>query len=202
MEISQNISRTLLMYVFRLINRTENAALLLDLGRRMEVALSYIDKNYKQQITLDELAEKCFTNKYYLSHLFTRVQGVSIGKYIIDKRIMESKRLLDENKLSVADVAASVGFHDPSYYCRVFKKETGLTPSDYRKRLKKSSTHKGSFLENEPFFVEAENKTIKFFYEQRHAADKLRHELLFYQIRNVKNHLVFFVKFAVRMEMA
>lgn len=138
MEISQNISRTLLMYVFRLINRTENAAVLLDLGRRMEAALSYIDKNYKQQITLDELAEKCFTNKYYLSHLFTRVQGVSIGKYILEKKIMESKRLLDENKLSVADVAASVGFHDPSYYCRVFKKETGLTPSDYRKRLNKS----------------------------------------------------------------
>lgn len=134
MEISQNISRTLLMYIFRLINKTENAAGLLDSGKTMETALRYIDENFREEITLDKLSEVCFTNKFYLSHLFTRVQGVSVGKYILDKRIKEAKRMLENKENSVALIAVSVGFNDPSYFCRVFKKETGLTPLAYRKR--------------------------------------------------------------------
>ena len=86
------------------------------------------------EITLDTIAEACFTNKYYLSHLFTRAQGVSVGKYILDKRIKEAKRQLENKDLTVAQIAADVGFNDSSYFCRVFKKETGLTPLAYRKR--------------------------------------------------------------------
>lgn len=134
MEIAQNISRTLLMYIFRLINKTENAGELLASGKTMEIALKFIDENFRNEITLDTIAEACFTNKYYLSHLFTRAQGVSVGKYILDKRIKEAKRQLENKDLTVAQIAADVGFNDSSYFCRVFKKETGLTPLAYRRR--------------------------------------------------------------------
>ena len=133
-EIAQNVSRTLLMYMFRLINQTENAAGLLESGKTMETALRFIDENFRREITLDELAEKCFTNKYYLSHLFTRSQGISVGKYILNKRIKEAKRQLENKDRSVAEIANDIGFNDPSYFCRVFKKETGITPLAYRKR--------------------------------------------------------------------
>ncbi len=73
-------------------------------------------------------------SKYHLSHTFTRVHGVSIGKYILNKKIEESKLMLTESKTSVADIAESLGFDDTSYYCRVFKKSVGITPSAYRKR--------------------------------------------------------------------
>ena len=133
-EIAQNVSRTLLMYMFRLINQTENAASLLESGKTMETALRFIDENFRREITLDELSEKCFTNKYYLSHLFTRSQGISVGKYILNKRIKEAKRQLENKDRSVAEIANDIGFNDPSYFCRVFKKETGITPLAYRKR--------------------------------------------------------------------
>ena len=122
------------MYMFRLINQTENAASLLESGKTMETALRFIDENFRREITLDELSEKCFTNKYYLSHLFTRSQGISVGKYILNKRIKEAKRQLENKDRSVAEIANDIGFNDPSYFCRVFKKETGITPLAYRKR--------------------------------------------------------------------
>ena len=133
MEICQNISRTLIMYIFRLINRTENASALLDKSMTMETVLAYIDENFKRKLTLDEVAEKCYTSKYYLSHLFTRFQGVSIGKYILDKKIDESKKMLASSDFSVVTIAESLGFDDPSYYSRIFKKTVGITPLQFRK---------------------------------------------------------------------
>lgn len=133
MEIAQNISRTLLMYIFRLINLTQDAAVLLDPSKVMDTAVNYIDLHFSEKITLDELAEKCYTNKYHLSHLFTRTQGVSVGKYILDKRIALSKELLKNRSNSVEYIAEETGFHDPAYFCRVFKRETGKSPSAWRK---------------------------------------------------------------------
>ncbi len=132
-EIVQNVSRTLLMYLFRLVNQTENAARLLDSSRTMDMALKYIDDNYNRNISLEELAQACHVNKYYLSHLFSRIQGVSIGKYILCRRIDEAKRLLLLGELSVGAVAEECGFDDASYFSRVFKKETGQTPRMFRR---------------------------------------------------------------------
>lgn len=132
MEIAQNTARTLLMYLFRLINKTENADGLLDSGRIMDTVLTYIDTHYAEDISLESLSQQCYANKYYLSHLFTRVRGESIGKYIQRRRLSEAKRLLTETPLSVREIAEAVGFPDISYFCRVFKKEAGVTPLAYR----------------------------------------------------------------------
>ena len=99
----------------------------------METVLAYIDENFKRKLTLDEVAEKCYTSKYYLSHLFTRFQGVSIGKYILDKKIDESKKMLASSDFPVVTIAESLGFDDPSYYSRIFKKTVGITPLQFRK---------------------------------------------------------------------
>ena len=133
-EICQNVLKTLVMYIFRLISRTMDAPSLLDSSLTLEPVLAYIDANYTRKLTLDEIAEQCYMSKYHLSHTFTRVHGVSIGKYILNKKIEESKLMLTESKTSVADIAESLGFDDTSYYCRVFKKSVGITPSAYRRR--------------------------------------------------------------------
>lgn len=134
MEIVQGISRTLLMYVFRAVSRTKNTSLLFDASRTIETALCFIDKNFRQRISLDDIAKQCFTNKFSLSHLFTRTQGVSIGKYILNKRIEETKRLLTETDMSVSEISDAVGFYDQNYCSRMFKKKTGVSPSHYRKK--------------------------------------------------------------------
>lgn len=135
-EISQNISRTLLMLVFRLINYTRNSSMLLDSGRIINATLLYIEEHFKDKITLKDIANACFTNKYYLSHLFTRMYGISVGKCITVKRIEEAKKLLLTTDASIEKVAEESGFADAGYFCKIFKKQTGQTPSAFRKSPK------------------------------------------------------------------
>lgn len=133
-EINQNLALIMLMHIFRLVNaRSDTTARLLQHNRSVEQALMYINSNLEQELTLELVARHCHVSKYHLSHLFSRYQGVSIGKYILSQRMQEAMRLLRETAMDVKDIAPSVGFQDISYFCRTFKRETGITPLQYRK---------------------------------------------------------------------
>lgn len=99
----------------------------------------YIDQHYKENITLDLLAEKASTNKYYLAHAFKREYGVSPISYQITCRIREGKRLLAETDLSLSQIAAILGFSSPSYFSQSFRSAEGITPTEYRKRNQTNS---------------------------------------------------------------
>lgn len=135
-EVAEAIARTVIMYIFRIINQQENAADLFRNNKNFAMAMQYIKENYRNDISLEDIAKNCFLNKYYLSHLFTRIQGVSIGKFILSLRLSEAKIRLQETNDSVALIAASVGFNDTGHFCRTFKKETSLSPLQYRKSKK------------------------------------------------------------------
>lgn len=134
-DIAQNISRTLLMYLFRLINEKNSSGSLLGRNRTLQQVLVYIEKHFQEQISLEQISNACFCNVYYLSHIFTQEQGISIGKYILDRRLTEAKRLLRETTLPVSEVGSAVGLADASYFCRIFKKNCGMTPLKYRKSV-------------------------------------------------------------------
>ena len=139
-EVGGNMARTLLMYLFRLINRKESTDKLLSQNKILEVAEGFIAENFKQNISLEDVAAACYANKYYLSHMFTETKGMSVGKYILNKKLDEAKRLLVGTNLSVSDIANEIGLNESSYFCRVFKKETGKTPLAYKKEtIKKES---------------------------------------------------------------
>ncbi len=131
-EISQTISQLLLMYLFRLIDR-QGSTSISSQNRIMSLSKEYIDKNFRRQISLDDIAEACYCNVYYLSHLFSKEQGVSVGKYLLQRRIAEAKKLLCRTNLSVSQVGVAVGIPDASYFNRVFKAECGTTPLKYKK---------------------------------------------------------------------
>ncbi len=133
-EIAQNISRTMLMYIFRLINYSDTEKEKLHSNKVISRALKYIDENYRREMTLSEISEYCYVSKYYLSHLFTSHEGVSLKQYIISKRITEAKQLLCTKDMSVGEIATAVGFHDAAYFSRLFKKNCGENPLEYRKR--------------------------------------------------------------------
>ena len=135
-EIAQTTARIIVMRLFRLLNRDINAKELLRGNKVMQDALRYIDGHYTGDISLEELAAKCLVSKYYLSHLFTKSTGKSIGRYILDKRMYMAKYLLSSTDLSVEQVSLDCGFSDSAYFCRLFKKETGTTPTQYRKTEK------------------------------------------------------------------
>ena len=133
-EVAQDSARMIVMYIFRIINKTCSGNPILDKSTAFADAAKYIDKHFKENITLDILAEKCHVNKYYLAHSFSMYQNMTIGEYILQKRLSEAKALLTTTTLRISAVIENCGFNDQSYFCRVFKKNTGMTPSQYRKK--------------------------------------------------------------------
>lgn len=135
-EIAQSIFRTLIMYVFRLVDTTHDIAPYIEMNRIIDSATAFIERNFRKNLTLDSVAEACFTNKYYLSHLFSQVRKMTVWDYIIERRVEEGKRLLAETGMTVAEAAEKSGFRDPGYFGRVFRKATGMNPSAYRKKCR------------------------------------------------------------------
>ncbi len=93
--------------------------------------LQYINENYSRDIGLTELGEKVDMNATYLSILFKKEVGKSYVKYLTELRIQKAKKFLSEGK-KVNEVATMVGFNNYRYFCDVFKKHVGKTPSEYR----------------------------------------------------------------------
>ncbi len=134
-ELAQSAARAILMLLFRLMNKTLNADKYLEVNSVYDSAKAYIDENYLQTLSLDEIAAKCHVNKYHLSHIFVKAHEMSVGQYIAELRLKEAARLLRTTKLPVNEISSRAGFHDPGYFCRTFKKSFACTPSVYRKQL-------------------------------------------------------------------
>ncbi len=92
----------------------------------------YLDHHFSENITLDVLSEKSNLNKYYLVHSFTKSFGCSPINYLNEKRIEESKQLLEKTDYSIADIARMIGYSSQSYFSQSFKKNTFMTPNEYR----------------------------------------------------------------------
>ena len=95
-------------------------------------AFAFISQNYSHNITLDEVAAHVHLNPAYFSTIFKESSGSSFKEYLNMVRIEESKRLLANTDYSIIDIAVATGFDDQSYFSKVFKKYTGLTPKQYR----------------------------------------------------------------------
>jgi AraC-like DNA-binding protein len=83
--------------------------------------------------TLASYAAETGISENYLSRLAKKATGRSVGAWIDIVRIQRAKRLLSDTRLPIIDIASAIGVEDQSYFSRLFKKETGLTPSAFRK---------------------------------------------------------------------
>lgn len=101
-----------------------------------EFCLRYIHDHFQESLTLDHLASLCYMSQSYLSRVFKKQIAMSPMKYLSLVRIEKSKEFLHREKLSVRSAAFRVGFEDYHYFCRVFKKITGITPSEYKDSIK------------------------------------------------------------------
>ncbi len=100
--------------------------------------LTYIDENYNRDIGLCELADMVQMNPSYLSTLFKEKVGTSFVKYLTGRRIEKAKQLLKDGG-KVTQVCEQVGYHNYRYFCDLFKRTSGCTPSEYRQE---SSIHR------------------------------------------------------------
>lgn len=95
-------------------------------------AVSFIETNYFKEITLDELSAEVGLSQSYLSTIFKKVTGKSFIEYLNDLRIEKAKQLFHTSNLKVFEVASKVGFNDPKYFSKQFKRITGITPNEYK----------------------------------------------------------------------
>jgi len=97
----------------------------------------FIRANYKKKIKLIDISKAIYLSPYYLSHIFKRETGITLMEYLTKVRIEEAKRLLENTQWNTTRISFEVGCTDQSYFCKVFKKSESMSPSDYRKRMKR-----------------------------------------------------------------
>ena len=98
----------------------------------MTAAIAYISEHYDQPLTLKETADYVKLNPSYFSALFKQCSGSTFKEFLNYTRIEESKKYLINTNYSIIDIAIATGFEDQSYFTKVFKKYTGMTPRQYR----------------------------------------------------------------------
>ncbi|AHF77185.1 AraC family transcriptional regulator [Sodalis praecaptivus] len=96
-------------------------------------ALFHIEKNIFKNFTLDDIASKAFVSPCYLSRAFKKTLGTGFSSYITRRKISMAKSLLQFSDLKVNTIALELSWQDANYFCRIFKKETSIAPSDYRR---------------------------------------------------------------------
>ena len=106
--------------------------------KEIQSALDYIEKNFEKGVTLEEVAEYVHLSTFYLSKLFKKELNVNFVSYVIERKIEKAKELLESTDMPVLNIALELNYQEPNYFSKVFKKVTGMTPSDYRKRNEKN----------------------------------------------------------------
>lgn len=101
---------------------------------QLQALKQYLDEHYAEKITLDELSEKLYVNKFYLSRIFKEHMGVPISSYLQQLRITKAKQLLRFTTKSIEEIGYETGIGPLHYFSRVFKNVEGLSPSAFRKQ--------------------------------------------------------------------
>ena len=103
-------------------------------------AIKYIEENYTETITINDLCDSYKINKCYFCNLFKKETGYTFINYLNNYKVEKSKELLKNLSLSLLDVSLAVGYNNQSYYSTIFKKFTGITPLEYRANIIKGNS--------------------------------------------------------------
>ncbi|UUZ95470.1 helix-turn-helix domain-containing protein [Paenibacillus sp. P25] len=97
--------------------------------------IDYMEKHYDGEVTLESMAEKLNITSGYLSTYFKEKTGVNFLDYLNDLRIRKAKEMLLHSSFKIQDVARKAGYHNMNSFNRMFKKFSGITPSEFRKQI-------------------------------------------------------------------
>lgn len=120
-----------------LVSETENYFDLLqkkvDNNGPIDMVIDYIHKNYRNySLSLTMISDAMNLTPGYLSSIFKKKTGITLNQYITEYRINEAKKLLEQKRTKVADITNLIGYRDGNYFAKLFKKCTGMSPSEYR----------------------------------------------------------------------
>lgn len=107
-----------------------------------EAIREYIDERYAAPLTRESVAQAFYISPNYLSHLFQKTGAIGFNEYLNHTRLEHAKTLLKGYDLKVKEVAHRCGFVDSNYFCRLFRKNTERSPSEYRRQYHSQLTEK------------------------------------------------------------
>lgn len=106
----------------------------------VDKVVKYIDVHYVERINLKALADKFGIDANYFSTIFKKDLGVTFTTYLAMQRLNKACQILRETNINVQEIAESIGYSDIQYFYRVFKKEYGITPMEYRKNNQRQNS--------------------------------------------------------------
>ena len=98
----------------------------------IETAKNYIKNNYHKDISLDDVSREVNISPYYFSKLFKETTGENFIEYLTNLRMDKAKELLQTTECSMKEICVKTGYSDPNYFSRSFKKNVGVTPTEYK----------------------------------------------------------------------
>ncbi len=101
----------------------------------IERAIEFMNENYCQNITLEQIADHVYLSRIYFHKLFVAATGRTPYKYLLERRLAHAQKLLITTDLSVGEITHECGFSSQSYFDQVFQRELGCTPTGYRKQM-------------------------------------------------------------------
>ncbi|SOC09421.1 response regulator [Rhodobacter maris] len=102
---------------------------------RIETVRNYIERNLHKSVTLEDAADHAHVSPCYLSRLFHKQMSMTFITYLKQRRIARAKELLEGSSLPIVNVALDLAYQDANYFCKAFKKEVGVSPSEYRRQF-------------------------------------------------------------------
>lgn len=138
-QIIKNYLEIFLINLLRFYTETESGNETFLPGNKLsskpvDEIMRVLKSNVRNPLTIDEICAETSYGRAYLFRVFKAETGKSIIEYFIDMKIELAKQLLLEGKLSVKEISAELSFNEPNYFTKTFKKVTGMTPSEYKKR--------------------------------------------------------------------
>nr|MBQ8253471.1 helix-turn-helix domain-containing protein [Lachnospiraceae bacterium] len=101
-------------------------------GSVIDKAKEYIGARYHKDISLDDVSREVDISPYYFSKIFKEETGENFIEYVTNIRIGKAKELLQNSDMSMKEICSAVGYSDPNYFSRTFKKNVGVTPTEYK----------------------------------------------------------------------
>ena len=104
--------------------------------RRIGQIVRYINEHFYEIEDIEQVAERFYISKYHLCRIFNKNLGLPLVAYLNTIKIRAAIELIQNEKLTLTDIATRCGFNSSSYFCKVFKAEKGISPTAYRKQMK------------------------------------------------------------------
>lgn len=100
-------------------------------------AMTYFERHWRENVSIEYYAKCSKITPYWFRKKFKAFTGLSPTQYLIELRMTNAMNLIENTDYNISQVAYAVGYDNPSYFCRLFRKHTGMTPLEYKKEKRK-----------------------------------------------------------------